>query len=340
MLPRVRKSVLSFLAAIALFSSDAGEVKWLRAGLNTNAPLWGIEGGLQFALPPAGFTPGSGGPRGLIRIGYPTLTNRGYDLINFIAVEPVVAGQKGFSELEKSAHDQKQGKLFWVGDANLPQPGEVRLDPGELKKLAPDVEELAVSVFVEKFENGAQVRLQLSQRSDRPGELKITVHSETGSAPLESCIITATMGNKARARLLFLNDGPVSSLQLYPNYRDEHFAAHRIFPLDRLPRAKNGDVLVTIANDEENPAAIQPFGRPHFWDYRGSRVLQYWRKAAADLSPGLSCAVNARFIYWGSKQEIPGGISFENFELRESFHTGQSFIFGIAQPGQVGTIQH
>ncbi len=311
---------------------------WIRAGQTTNSPVWGLEGGLKFALHPGGFTEGDGGPRGLIRLGYPTLTNGGYDLINFIAVEPVVGGRKGFSELEKSSFDKENGKLFWTGDAGQPAVTAPHLDAGVITGVASGVEELSVTVLVEKFDNGAHVRLRLSQRSDRPDELRLVVDGEPDSAPIETCILTATMGNKSRTRLLFLADGPVSSLQLYPEYRDIHFAKHSIFEIDRLSRAANGDVLVAIANDEPDPAGVQPFGRPHFWDYRGAKVTQYWRKPAAEVRPELVCAVNARFTYWMGRQPIPGGISFENFELREPFETGRTFVFGITRdaPGVAG----
>ena len=146
---------------------------------------------------------------------------------------------------------------------------------------------------------------------------------------METCILTATMGNKSRARLLVLQDGPVSSLQLYPHYKDIHFADHRMFGVDRMSRMANGDAVVWIENDEENPSTVQPFGRPHFWDYRGRKVTQYWKKPAAEVTPSLQCVVNARYTYWGSQREIPGGISFENFELREPFRSGQTYIFGI-----------
>jgi hypothetical protein len=130
---------------------------------------------------------------------------------------------------------------------------------------------------------------------------------------------------------LFLADGPVSSLQLYAEYRDVDFSPHRIFAVDRLARSANGDVLVTIMTDEEDPAKASPFGRPHFWDYKGAKVAQYWRKPVAEITPDLACAVNGRFTYWGSKQPIPGGIAFENFELREPFRAGQAFVFGVTR---------
>ena len=320
---------MRWIVVLGLCGLSACGADWIRAGVTTNAPVWGMAGGLRFALHPAGFTRGAGGPRGLIRVGYPTLTNGGYDLINFIAVEPVVDGKKGLSELERSSFDKKPGKVFWTGDSE--SPSSVHLDPGQITSPAPGVEELSVRVRVERFDNGAHVRLILTQRSDAPDELRLTVEAESDSARMESCILTATMGNKARARLLFLADGPVSSLQLYPDYRAEHFAPHRLFPLGRLPRADNGDVLVTIVNDEDNPAAVQPFRRPHFWDYRGAKVSQYWRKPAAQIVPELHCAVNGRFTYWGGKRPIPGGISFENFELREPFRPAQTFVFGVTR---------
>lgn len=312
-------------------SAEGPGARWVRSGLNTNSPVWGAPGGLQFALHPGGFTEGQGGPRGLIRIGYPTLLHGGVDLINFIAVEPVVKGRKGYSELERSAFDGKPGKYLWAGSSEKPQNGAVRLAPGKIRQLGGGVDELEVTVHVEQFENGAHVRLRLTQRSDAPNELRLAVEAEPDSAPMESCVLTATMGNKARTRLLFLKDGPVSSLKLYPDYRGKDFTAHRIFGLERLPRLPNGDVLAAVGTDEEEPASVHPFGRPGFWDYRGAKVMQYWRKPSVEVGPELACAVNGRFTYWLSEQPIPGGIAFENFELREPFRNGQSFIFGISR---------
>jgi len=265
----------------------------------------------------------------LIRLGYPTLTNGGYDLINFLAVEPVVKGRKGLSELEKSSIDGRQGKMFWAGEVATGT--NVHLLSGEISSLAPGVEQLSVTVSVERFENGAHVRLKLAQRSDAPDELRVTVEARPDSKPIESCVITATMGNKARARIIQLRDGPISSLELYPDYRGRDFAPHRFFYLSQVPRTANGDVLIPMMTDEEDPAAVQPLGRPHFWAYRGAKVTQYWRKPAAGVTDKLTCAVNGRFMYWGSRQPIPGGISFENFELREPFQSGQTVIFGVTQ---------
>jgi hypothetical protein len=311
----------------------------VRAGLNTNQPMWGVRGGLLWALPPGGFR-GSGGPRGLIRLGYPTATNGGYHLINFIAVEPVVNGRRGLSELEFSALDHTRGKRMWaVGETDQApdalQPGLAR---GKLSRPSPGVEQLEVLVRVEPFDNGAQVRLVVTQRSDAPDEVQFAVHAEPGSAPLDYCILTATMGNLARTRLLWLKDEVVSSLRLYPDYKGEDFAPPRVYPLDRLTRTASGDVLVAVTTNEEDPAAVYPFPGRRRWHYGGCKVTQYWKKPRGTVVDDLRAAVNARYTYWRTGRPIPGGVAFENFELREPFREGQVFAFGITRktPAQLG----
>ena len=303
--------------------------EWVRPDPNSTNLVWGAPSGLRFAIPPGGFR--SPEPRGLIRLGYPIGPEGRYELVNFIAIEPVVRGRKGFSELEFSQLDQARGKrLSVIG----PVSGNVSSAPGP----ASGAEQLTVALAVEKFENGAQVRITLSQRSDAPDELRLAVATEAGSAPLEYCILTATMGNMARARDLWLKDRKVSSLALYANYKDVHFAEHTFFPLNQLLRAPQGEVLAAITNDEENPASVTPFPHAPFWTYGGEKVTQYWKKPAGAIASDLAVAVNARHTYWQSQRPIPGGIAYENFEMRERFHEGQQFIFGITRktPQQLG----
>ena len=312
---------------------------WVRAGLNTNQPLWGVRGGLLWAIPPGGFRP-AGGPRGLIRVGYPTATNGSYNLINFIAVEPIVHGQRGFSELEPSALDHTRGKRLWaVGETNLAlSTAQPSLIPGRLWRPSAAVEQLDVTVRVEPFDNGARVRLLVSQRTDTPDEIQLAVHTEPGSAPLDYCILTATMGNLARTRLLWLKDAVVSSLQLYPQHRGEGFAPPQVYPLDRLARTAQGGVVVAVTTDEADPASVYPFPDRQLWHYGGFKVTQYWMKPRGQARADLHVAVNARYTYWQTSRPIPGGVAFENFELREHFYEGQVFTFGLtrkapAQPG-------
>jgi hypothetical protein len=285
----------------------------VRAGLNTNQPLWGLRGGLLWALPPGGFR-GAGGPRGLIRLGYPTSTNGGYELINFVAVEPIVNGRRGFSELERSALDQTQGKRIWAIAETHPAPAtsQTVLVPGRLSEPSPGVQQLDVTLRIEPFDNGARVRLAVTQRSDAPEEVQFAVHTDAGSAPLEYCILTATMGNKARTRLLWLKDEAVNSLQLYSEYRGDGFAPHRVYPLDRLARMVSGDVLVAVTTNEDDPTAVFPFPGRRLWYYGGCKVTQYWKKPRGTVQDDLQVAVNARYTYWQTRRPIPGGVAFEN----------------------------
>jgi len=306
-----------------------GGTGWIRAGMNTDRPMWGIRGGLLWGLPPR-----SGrfdGPRGLIRLRYPVLANGADDLLNFIAIEPMVQGRRGFSELEWSKLDGVRGKRLWVQEPGTSVGPTTELSAGRLTQLDTPVECLTVDVAVERFENGAHLRLSLSQRSDAPDELELAVHQEPDSAPIEYCILTATMGNKARARQLWLQNEVVSSLDLWPSYKDTGFAPHRLFPLDRLYRTAGNDVLAAITTNEIDPAAVDPFPAASHWRYAGFPVTQYWKKPLGTRPSDLHVAVNGRYTYWLSRQPIPGGVAFENFEMRERFYEGQRFIFGITR---------
>src|SRR5688500_13773698 len=105
------KLLLSVTLLAALLPS-ASAAEWVRGNFGTSQFVWGAKGGLLFAIPPSGFQPRE--PRGLIRLGYPVLTNGEYALVNFIAIEPVVNGRKGYSELEKSKLDEARGKRLWL----------------------------------------------------------------------------------------------------------------------------------------------------------------------------------------------------------------------------------
>ena len=146
------------------------------------------------------------------------------------------------------------------------------------------------------------------------------------------------MGNFARLRRLWLRDEVVASTALYPDYHGVNFAPPTAFAVGRLHRMAAGDVLVAATTDEEDPATVFPFPGSEGWHYGGAKVTQYWRKPAAEVGPGLEVVVNARYTYWRSRQPIPGGVAFENFELREPFREGQRFVFGISRqtPPELG----
>jgi hypothetical protein len=139
------------------------------------------------------------------------------------------------------------------------------------------------------------------------------------------------MGNLARTRLLWLKDEVVSSLKLYPAHRGNGFAPPQVYPLDRLARTPEGTVVVAVTTNEDDPASVYPFPDRQHWHYGGFKVTQYWKKPRGTTRDDLHVAVNARYTYWQTSHPIPGGVAFENFELRERFYEGQAFVFGITR---------
>ena len=295
-------------------------------------PIWGVEGGLVWSIPPG---MGAHHPRGLIRLAYPILSNQVYELVNFIAIEPIVRGRRGYSELERSALDGVPGKRFWSDTTNslilTNLLAGISNAPGGAKRIE-------VKVRVEKFDNGAHVGLVIRQCADAPDEIEVSIFAEPDSQPLDYCILTATMGNFARARQLWLKDEVVSSLKLFPDYKADGFAPQKKYSASHLQQTADGRLLAAITNDETDPAIAHPFPDKAWWYYGGIKVTQYWAKPPGSAGKDLCVAVNGRYTYWLSQQPVPGGIAFENFELNEPFQEGQKFIFGITRrpPHELG----
>src|SRR5690606_30085727 len=122
-------------------------------------------------------------------------------MISCLAIEPVVDGTMEFSEISPSKVDGIWGKLLWASDG--PEAGSyyptarTRGVVSQIGDTGQPVEELAVYIFMEHFANGAAPYLRLSIRSDRPEELSVQVFHREGSALMDRCAITATMGNYA-----------------------------------------------------------------------------------------------------------------------------------------------
>ncbi len=291
-------------------------------------PTWGIKGGIAIGLWP------NPGPRGLIRVYTPYLGQPRLKVMNFIAVEPVVGRVRGLSELEKSSIDLGvKGKAMWSVDVHEENPrsrdpwrparGVVRTEDGH--------KVLAVFIVVEPFDNGARPAVEVRLRSDRPHEVCLRVFAAAGGKPMRSCILTATMGNYARLRRLYLKDRVEESRRVYDPFKPviAGFAAHRQWGISEM-LVRDRQALVAATPDEPDPASADYDAdvAPN-WHYRGVRATQYWR---APARPGLVVRVNGRRTYWASQAAIPGGVAYENFELEAPFEPGQEFCFGIA-PG-------
>ena len=326
-------------------------VPWIRPDHAGSPAVWGIRNGIVVGIWPSAIEgnkqSSDGGPRGLLRIGYEWLGMVYH--INYLAIEPVANGKMEFSEVSPSQADARWGKLIWAaGDSSKPgsfyPSASTRgiISPPDPNNLA--IEELSLYLFMEKFMNGAHPYLRLSIRSDRPEELCIEIFHQDDSAPMERCAITATMGNYARLRWLYLQDRKIDSRQLFAGYRETGFIEKETYPAGQMLRTAKG-YLMAIAETNESFAELASWPQePAYWSkwswrYRPFyKLTQYWRKEQSRFDPSLQIRVNGRAKYWsgGSSNpnnyvDIPGGPAFENFELREKYYPGQKFYFGISR---------
>lgn len=297
---------------------------WIRPGAGDETPIWGIRGGVQVGIWPGSVEgAGKGGPRGLLRVGYPMIDGgKAIGRINFIAIEPIVGGRRGYSELERSETDGKAGKVFWVEEA-------VETD-----------ECLSVVVHVEKFDNGAAPMVRMEFRADRPGEVSLTTMSERDGARMDCCVLTATMGNYGRLREIHLRDEVVAPSSLWPDFKGMEFTDDKYFPSSRFAVMPDGDLVVCATTNEIDLKSAPVDPQSPGWAYRGDFPLtQYWRVPKAEAGErDLRARVNGRRVYWAAHAPIPGGLAYENFDLTAPFRDGEKFIFGVTRrsPEEVG----
>lgn len=300
--------------------------KWvLPSGSFPAMPVWGHKKGIRIGIAP---TPG---PRGLIRIYTPYLGHREEKMINFIAIEPIAKGeeQRGFSELEMSELDGVRGKRFWSG--NTPDCGApyspTASASGHIEEID-GVETLTLYIFSETFRSGVRPYVRIRFYEERPYELELTTYHCPGSKELYHLILTATMGNFARLRTLYLSGSVKRSTELWPTYRDIHFTEHDLTPVDAMIKDGKGGVYFITEPDESDPVNVTyaPGTRDN-WIYYGKKATQYWYVPEPD--PEMVGLVNGRYTYWASNSPIPGGVSFENFELKSPFKQGERFVFGV-----------
>ena len=341
-------ALFSAVAAIFLASSQAvaqsaapalpqnpDTSQWIQPNAPGDPLIWGRRDGIVFGLPSPG---GLRGPRGLIRVGVISPTTGKPELLNFVAVEPVIVGpgsrssRMAFSELEPSRLDPgEHGKRLWVDlssyDKSGIPTGTLQTFPGE--RNDPAIQRLSVQIDVERFSvNGAHVHLIASMDSDHPDELKLSVFADNDSPPIEELALTATMGNFERLRRLWLHRCVVDSRDVMGAYTGDAFDDPPNYPLRDMLRTGDGDAIVFATTNEENPSSFPGTPSGH-WHYPLPTLTQYWRIEAHEIQPDLRVRVNGRRVYWASHDPVPGGIAYENFDVRQRYIPGQTFIFGI-----------
>ncbi|MBO0981655.1 hypothetical protein IPV10_13965 [Microbacterium sp. SD291] len=251
--------------------------------------------------------------------------------MNFIAVEPIPRGEteRGYSELEPSTLDPGQnGKRLWsADDAASAERGDTPAPARGTIESVDGVETLTVWIGVERFDNGADVRVRVRFFADRPHEVEVAGFANAASVPLSTLVLTATMGNWARLRRLHLADRVVTPAELWPGFSGTAFTEHGRFPLGALTRDGNAAV-VSASGDEDDPWSVEySADTATHWHFLGRRAVQTWR--VEDPHPDLEVLVNARWAYWASASPIPGGPAYENFEIVEPFREGAAFRFSV-----------
>jgi hypothetical protein len=316
-------------------NTTAASSPWIQPAAPGDPLIWGRKDGIVFGLPSTG---GLRGPRGLIRVGVISPTTGKPELLNYIAVEPVTLGpgsrssRMAFSELEPSRLDPgEHGKRLWVDlssydKANLPT-GTIQTFPGDRNR--PVIERLSVQIDVERFTvNGAHVHVIASIDSDHPDELQLSVFQDSDSPAIEELALTATMGNFERLRRLWLHRCVVDSREVMGAYTGDAFDDPPNYPLRDMLRTSDGDAIVFATTNEDNPSSFHGTPSGH-WRYTLPKLTQYWRIAAHEIQPDLRVRVNGRRVYWASHDVVPGGIAYENFDVRQRYVPGQTFIFGV-----------
>ncbi len=312
---------------------------WIRPSKELPAqPVIGFKDGIRIALWPA-----YDGPRGVIRILAPYVCPGDYPKVNFIAVEPIVGDWRGLSEIEHSKLDERRGMRMWFSDlsdasdkSDLPW-NPTRGKTGKIRVDGKSVETLSIFLNIEKFDNGAHPVIKITFRADRPNEIGFKTFAAKDSAAMQSCVLTATMGNFSRCRLLWLKDEVLDARTIWPNCKEWDFVWTPDIPGERIRRDKDGTLTVAITPNEtslESDRIPEPF-----WQFHGKVATQYWRKYPSKESPkNLRVRVNGRAFYYGRPTPIPGGVSFENFELIEDFQPGEESWFGVTlkTPYQMG----
>lgn len=332
MLSLIILSITSFC-----FSNDKNE-KWIQPNEENNfEPYWRLKDGIGVS-----YAPHKGVVRGLLGIQTPYLGHKADRVLNYIAIEPIVDNRRGFSELETSKIDKKQGLKIRSSDSFISDYAINALSDTPTKGIISNkdgVQTLSFYIYLETFENGSKPIIQVILSDAFPKEIRFRIFAAKDSAPFRTCILTATMGNYAQLRKLWLRDEIVTAKNVYADFSeaDAGFAPHKQWGADKILKI-DGCSVAACVSDIISPEQIEYDKKiPYWWKYEGKTATQYWKSPNA--TDNLLVRVNARTNYYGSTDmRIPGGVAYENFEFEEPFVSGQEFIFGaiIDNPSKLG----
>ena len=277
-------------------------------------PIWGHKDGVQIGLAP------TGGPQGLIRIYAPHLGNAHPRVINFVSIEPTVRGQSGRdqSELQESRdRPGERGLSFWASETVESGPRPVKIPAGIY-----DAKNRVLRVFIhtETFANGAKPIVECVFDAKQSRQVHFILHSAQDSAHMQWCTLSATMGNYSLLNRIGLRAGQFKTAQeLWKNTQPEAngFMPWKEWGASFLNKTPYRMYYATLTSTFDDPAnAEYEADVPPEWRYHGPRSKITW---IAEPSANPIVAVNGRETFYGTDTRIPGGVSFENFEMRIRF---------------------
>ncbi len=309
--------------------NKASDFVWPGHGIASDMPIWGMRDGLRISIEK------TKGPKGLIRI-YTTFLNFKSDrTVNFISIEPSVVGEegRGQSELEMSRfRPNEQGLSFFASNSK----NKFKTDHKPVSGvLGNDGNTLRVYIHTEKFKNGAAPVVEVIFNRHYPKTLELRTYAGPQSAKMAYCTLSATMGNFALLRRLHLKPGVAWAERMWKDEEPKGmgFYTWRSWPADKCMQLADGRPIVYASSNFSETKGIpyHPKLRKQHWFYTGDLCGQFW---CGEADADITAWVNARSTYWKSKLPIPGGASFENFEMRAPFKPGQRFWFGIIKAGE------
>lgn len=286
--------------------------------------MWGVRNGIRIGLAP------TKGPRGLVRVYAPYLGQEFPTMVNFLSLEPRTPGQRGRdqSELQTSREDPGEQGLRFDASNSMRRSREAAVLPSGV--VGDRGQTLTVFVHTETFENGTRPILEVRFDRRRPHEIELRTYAHPDSVAMASCTVSATMGNYALARRLHLRSGVMEAADLWPSDAPMGrmgFLRFQSWPASEMRRMRGGRITASITTDFRERSQVTYHPRvARFWHYEGEFPEQYW---AIERGADVEVAVNARDTYWRSQAPIPGGRSFENFELRAPFQAGRRLWFGV-----------
>lgn len=325
---RITVFIFAMLSWNTLFCG-AERFIWPGNGIEAHRKVWGHANGLQIGLWEGD------SPQGLMLVRAPYLQLPRKQIVNFLSVEPSLPGsdRRGQSELEISRHRPgERGLSFYASNSREIYDRQHTSPSGIYDEEAGT---LTIFVHTEPFRNGIHPVVRLRFHESSPYEVEISTFTKKGSKEIAYCTVSATMGNYSVLRELHLRDG--KTVEANDLWSDDHpveelgFLPWKTVPSDQFEKLPDGRLMVGATSNYTDSATIPYPEGTGKWVYEGLMTRQYW--IAPDISY-LEAAVNARKTYWAGipprhHRPIPGGPSFENFELRLPHKDGQSIWFGV-----------